>query len=140
MAHAQFFYYKNKMTEIKKHEAMVLMNFGGGFLLSFAQYETFVEYFHKLKVNDLVVVLIFRPKNENLKIQYYDFISDKLPSDSRYVDTICDYMFVLNLFEDFKTLHVFSDNGSHYFKTLQTLNLFKQLQQTYEILIFYNRF
>ncbi len=75
-----------------------------------------------------------------MKIQYYDFISDKLPSDSRYVGTVWDYMFVLNLFQDFKTLHVFSDNGPHHFKTLQTLNLFKQLQQTYDILIFYNTF
>ncbi len=71
---------------------MVLMDFGGGFLLPSAQYETSVEYFQKLKVNDLVVVLIFRDLNLGLKIQYYDFISDALKTDSRYVSTVVLYV------------------------------------------------
>ncbi len=49
-------------------------------------------------------------------------------------------MFVLDIFKDFNTLHVFSDNGPHHFKTVQTLNLFKDLQQTYHTVIFYNTF
>ncbi len=140
MMHTQFFYYKEKMTEIREDEAMVLMDFGGGFLLPSAQYETSVEYFKKRKVNDLVVVLIFKDLNQGLKIQYYDFICDTIKTDSRYVSTVWYYMFVLDMFKDFKTLYVFSDNGPHHFMTVQTLNLFRELQQTFHTTIFYNTF
>ncbi len=61
---------------------MILMNFKGGFLLSTTQYKTFVKYFKKQKVNNLVIVLIFKDLNQGLKIQYYKFINDKIKTDS----------------------------------------------------------
>ncbi len=136
----QFAYYKDQINNMPKNEAIILMDFGSGYVLPQKQYESSVEFFSKKIVRDLVVVLIFRNSDGQLKIQYFDFLSDTMKTTYPYVEKVWYYLFEMEFLQDFVKIQIFSDGGPHHFKTLNTIHLFEKLQNIYNKEMIYNLF